>query len=82
MLTATNDKARVHPASPNRNVTVRDGTMAHVTLHRYVSQVAYARHAPSHEWPREIPSIPNAHIPAQSPRFDVDQCADLQKAML
>ena len=31
MLTATNDKARVHPASPNRNVTVRDGTMAHVT---------------------------------------------------
>jgi hypothetical protein len=35
-----------------------------------------------HEGAREIASIPDAHIPAQSPRFDVDQCADLQKAIL
>jgi hypothetical protein len=58
MLTATNDKARVHPASPNRNVTVRDGTMAHVTLHRYVSQVAYARRG--HEWAGRSPHHPTS----------------------
>jgi hypothetical protein len=32
MLTATNDKARVHPASPIATVAVCDGTIAHVTL--------------------------------------------------
>ena len=49
MLTATNDKARVHPASPSRTVTVHDGTMAQVRLNRYVSQVSYARLASTHK---------------------------------
>ena len=67
MLTATNDKARVHPASPNRNVTVRDGTMAHVTLHRCVSQVAYARHAPSHEWAWRVEDKDYSNAAARRP---------------
>ena len=47
MLTATNDR-RAYIRRRSVEVAVRDGTIAHVTSHKYVSQVAYARSL----WPR------------------------------
>ena len=68
MLTATNDR-RAYIRRRSVDVAVHGGTIAHATLVKYLSQVAYARLAvaPSvarcHEWARKFPpSRPSSSI--------------------